>query len=354
MRTRTYAAQTLPGLESIALEEIKQKMSRVSLRKRVTGLLLFTAQGPAQPLLGLRTTEDVFAVISAKESLESTRRGLRQIRDGLLRSPAFEDAVTVFHELRRHRVRRITYRVVAQKTGSHAFRRVDAQREVGRAILTRFPRWKPVPEQAHLEIWINIQSGFAVSMLRLSDRTMRHRARRREHIPASLRPTMAAAMVRLSGVDERDVFLDAMCGAGTILLERRAAGKAEAILGGDISRGALAAGYSNVSHRPTIGICRWNATRLPLPRDAVTKVVTNLPFGKQISAVQGISDLYQAFLLEVGRVLAPSGRAVLLTSEGVLLESLLGPSGLRRHRVLPVSVLGQRASIHVLALARTR
>jgi putative N6-adenine-specific DNA methylase len=58
--------------------------------------------------------------------------------------------------------------------------------------------------------------------LRLSDKTMRHRAYKVEHQPASLRPTMAAAMVRLAGAAPGDVVLDPMCGSGTILMEAAA------------------------------------------------------------------------------------------------------------------------------------
>ena len=351
---RAYAAQTLPGLEMIALDEIRQRVPGVSLRGRAHGLILFEAEGPALPLLELRTTEDVFAVIGETRSLDSSWQGLKQIRDGLLLAPAIQDAVNVYHELHRHRVKRITFRVVAQKSGSHAFRRVDAQEQAVRAVVTRFSRWKPVAEHAHVEIWLNIQGRLAVTMLRLSDRTMRHRAYKREHIPASLRPTMAAAMVLLSGADDRDVFVDAMCGAGTIPLERRAAGKARAILGGDISEEALQAAYANAAQQHSVGIFRWDATRLPLPGQSVTKVVTNLPFGKQIGTGQDVAGLYRAFLPELARVLAPNGRAVLLTSEGDLPASLVVASGLRQRRMLPVSVLGQHASIYVLARAQAR
>ena len=73
MLTRTYAAQTLPGLEAVALDEIRQRLPEVSPRGRARGLVLFAAQGPAHPLLGLRTTEDVFAVISTEKSLAQTQ-----------------------------------------------------------------------------------------------------------------------------------------------------------------------------------------------------------------------------------------------------------------------------------------
>ena len=64
--------------------------------------------------------------------------------------------------------------------------------------------WKPADENAAIEIWLTIQEATAVCGIRLSDRTMRHRTYKFEHFPASLRPTVAGAMVRLAGVKPGD------------------------------------------------------------------------------------------------------------------------------------------------------
>src|SRR5207237_3746352 len=106
--------------------------------------------------------------------------------------------------------------------------------------------WKPAEENAAVEFWLTIDNATAVSGVRLSDRTMRHRTYKLEHRPASLRPTVAAAMVRLAEIKPRHVFLDPMCGAGTILAEYLAVmGRIRApvapALGGDLDRGALRA-----------------------------------------------------------------------------------------------------------------
>ena len=80
--------------------------------------------------------------------------------------------------------------------------------------------WKPAEENASVEVWLIIRGRTAVCGVRLSDKTMRHRTYKVEHQPASLRPTIAAAMVRLAGAGPGDVVLDPMCGAGTILAEQ--------------------------------------------------------------------------------------------------------------------------------------
>jgi tRNA G10 N-methylase Trm11 len=60
---------------------------------------------------------------------------------------------------------------------------------------------------------------------------------------------------------------------------------------------------------------RWDARRLPLARGAIDKVVTNLPFGRQILDQSQITALYVDFFAEARRVLAPDGLIVALTDQ---------------------------------------
>ncbi len=346
-----YAAQTVPGLEMVAWDEIQKELGEVSFVKRAQGLVLFGYEGPARELLHLRTTEDVFAAIYHTDNLPSHRGALQQLRDGMLAGDALDGALATHREIYSQRIKRLTYRVVAQKRGGHEFRRMDAEQAVQRALQGRYERWKAVAEDAHLEVWVHIQHQFAAVMLRLSDRTMRHRRYKLVHIPASLRPTVAAAMVRLSQPHDRDCFVDPMCGAGTILLERVFGGRASLILGGDMDQTALAAAVENASPYPRVHLCHWDARALPLPDQSVHKIVTNLPFGKQIGTPLSVAQLYRHFFPEMVRVLAPIGRAVLLSSERELIEENLPTGPFRVHRTLNLTVLGQDAAIYVLEWA---
>ncbi len=351
MSDQVYAAHALPGLEGVLWEEIRAELGAPQLVHRGRGVVLFTQQGPASKLLALRTSEDVFAVIDYQTDLSPTHYGLRQIREGLASGPALDAALAVHRELYRKRVKRITYRVVAQMKGQHAFRRRDAQEQVVAAIQGRNPHWKPMAEDAHLEIWLDIQERLSVTMLRLSDATMRHRKYKAAHVPASLRPTLAAAMVFLSGPEADDVFGDPMCGAGTILMERALGGPSRAILGGELDPAALAAAQANALASERVQLCRWDATHLPLAAGALTKIATNLPFGKQIGDPESLPALYGGFLAEAARVLRPGGRAVLLTSERDLLQAALAGTPFYTRRQVSVGVLGQPATILVLERA---
>ncbi len=181
---------------------------------------------------------------------------------------------------------------------------------------------------------------------------MRHRTYKVEHQPASLRPTIAAAMVRLAGAGPGDVVLDPMCGAGTILAEQielskaRKAGRVD-VWGGDRDMNMLRAAESNLQRVGPALLAHWDATRLPLGRESVDRIVCNPPFGKQLSSPEEIGPLYRSAVKECQRVLKPGGRAVLLASEPDVLREVVKTHRWQPSRQLEVEVLGQPATISV-------
>jgi len=221
-------------------------------------------------------------------------------------------------------------------------------------VQARWPGWKPVADDAHLEVWAAAIDRWVTIAIRLSDRKMRHRTYKREHRPASLRPSLAAAMVALSRPRPGDRFCDPMCGTGTILAERALYGPCRRLLGGDIDPDALKAAEVNLSQlretrgRPILHL--WDARTLPLRSGSLDVVVCNLPFGEQLGDHADNPALYERTFHELTRTLRPGGRAVLLTSDKELMRQLIRSHGqLAREREVLVGVLGQAARIYVLA-----
>jgi 23S rRNA G2445 N2-methylase RlmL len=379
----TYIAQTQPGFEAIAAQEIAETLDGAVLRGTRSvadknGMALFEYGGDPRDLYELRTVDDVFALVTSVPGLPPTATALRQLRDTAAAVP-IEPALRIARQLRPGHggQGRLRFRVVARQVGQAAYRRVDAQQAVERAIAARGDHHWRLAEEGALEFWLTLLpsrsadrpkgparassrpsaqagSGYeALLALRLSDEQMRHRDYKLEHLPASLRPSAAAALVWLTRPAADDVFLDPMCGAGTILIERAHAGRYALLLGGDTREQALDAARANIGPRyKPIELRHWDARALPLDAASVTAAAVNLPFGKQIGSVEENRALYPQALRELARVLRPGARLAALTGDRHALdEALRRTRGLTRQAVYPVLVLGQPAGVYLIERA---
>lgn len=294
----SYLAQTLPGFEAIAADEIAQ-LDGATVRgtrdvEAKNGMVLFDYAGDANELLTLRTTEDVFAVVLSLPDLPPTRNALRTLEMAVARAAALEPAVNMARQLAPGRGGRgkVRFRVVSRQVGNAAYRRVDAQKAVERGVMLRGDRRWQLAETGALEFWLTLlprQGGTSEALLalRLSDEHMRHREYKLEHMPASLRPSAAAALAWLTHPSDDDVFLDPICGAGTLLIERAHLGRYRMLLGGDEREQALAVARSNIGPRyKPLELRQWDARTLPIDANSVSAAAVNLPFGRQIGSTE--------------------------------------------------------------------
>ncbi|MGB3329496.1 MAG: methyltransferase domain-containing protein [Thermomicrobiales bacterium] len=332
-------ADELDGAELI--ETLKQFDDR-------TSLLLFSYGGDAADLLDLTLFEDVFILVVDRAGIGGERAALKTIT-GLIASPALDAAFRIANPLRPGNRKKPTYRVIARKAGEHAYRRTDLRSSVETAIGARHADWA-LTDPARLEVWTQLVGDRLVAGIRLSDESMRQRTYKLANLPASLKPTVARAMALLTKPQDDDVFLDPMCGGGTILIERAQAGRYARLEGGDIEHAAVQAALENIGtlYKP-IDVREWDARSLPFADGEISAIACNLPFGKQIGSREGNQKLYPALLNEWTRVLAPGGRMVLLTSEGRLMRAITRDRpGLAWEQTLHVIVRGMPAEIFVL------
>jgi tRNA (guanine6-N2)-methyltransferase len=341
-----------PGLEEIAGEEIAESLSG-EVKRRGRGILVFRIPEIDPSILQMRTTEDVFLLGWGTDELTYRAQDLEQIRKWTAHEVDWANLLRIHHSLRPKPQGKPTFRLVTQMTGTHGYRRIDAGKAVAKGLAGKFPSsWRFAHENAAVEIWLTIHGATAVCGLRLSDRNMRHRTYKREHLPASLRPTVAAAMVRLAEVKPRQMLLDPMCGAGTILAEQLALGRHDQgakvrVLGGDFDHAALRFSEANLRSLGRAYLVRWDATRLPLADASVNAIASNPPFGIQLSEPEKMAPLYRRALHEYNRVLRPGGRAVLLVADHVALKDAAHQVGWKPLRTINIRVLGQRATLSV-------
>lgn len=339
------------GLEDVASDEITRDLGG-EVKKSGRGLVAFRAPRLDADLLKLRTVEDVFLLAYGTDDLTYRATDLDKIRQWTRKVP-WDQFLRIHHAIHPKPKGKPTYWLVAQMTGEHGYRRIDARKALADGLAGVFPAsWKAAEENASVEVWLTIHGNQAVCGLRLSDRTMRHRTYKTEHMPASLRPTVAAAMARLAGTGPEMVVLDPMCGAGTILAEQVELARQRGfdrltIWGGDIERSALLAASANLKRfRPDL-LAIWDACRLPLPQGSVDRIICNPPFGKQLSNPEEIGPLYRRMITEWDRVLKPDGRAVLLVAEPAALLDAIRPVGWGAQKQYRIRVLGLPALLSV-------
>ncbi len=344
-----------PGLEELAGEEITAELVG-EVKRSGAGVVVFRLADIDRSVLQLRTTEDVFLYAWGTDALSYRALDLESIRRWTDKEANWPRLLQLHHAVRPKPKGKPTYRLVVQMTGHHGYRRSDARKALMRGMAGKLPAsWRPAEENAAVEVWLTIDGAMAVCGLRLSDRTMRHRTYKVEHFPASLRPTVAAAMVRLADLKPGQTVLDPMCGAGTLLAEALLFARAHrgrdgepwtlTVLGGDIDAAHARAAAANLIRFGEMRPVPWDARQLPIEDAVVDRILCNPPFGKQLASADEIGPLYRQAVREMDRVLRPGGRCVLIVADVPALQHAVGEVGWKPQRRVNLRVLGQRASI---------
>ncbi len=363
-----YYVQTMPGFGGIAWTEAAARLlgARYGGTREVpeqNEILFLDYDDDPADLLKLRTAEDLFFLLERVPKLPWGYEGQDALYNVLLNTRNLRPALEALERVRaaQPRVARsrsrslrgsVSFRVIARLEGKkQPYRRVDLGRSVAKALEHGTNKaWRAVEEGEDVEVWANVIGMDFVCGLRLSDETMRHRDYKEVHLPGSLRPSVAAALAWLSEPQADDVFLDPLCGAGTILIERGLLGRHRLLLGGEMDAAALQAAMANIGprHKPR-QLFHWDARHLPLIEGTVDKVATNLPFGVKVGDPKELPGLYRDVLAELDRVLAATGKAVVLTGVPELIkDALRDRPRLRVERGYAVTILGRRAMVYVL------
>ena len=345
-----YSIIVSAGLETIAREELSERFSdtgHLKILERKPKRILFQYTGNPRELLSLRAAEHLFLILKRVPKMTRSRSSLTALSGSLARFN-FKETFDCCRQVGISTWKRMPFRVTSRLSGKRNFRRIDLQRVVESALLER--GWHLKSSNAALDIWAEVHGDDGYISVKLSSNDMAQRPYKQAHIPASLKPTLAYSMVRLSRPHPEDVFLDAMCGAGTILLERALINRYRYLIGGDLSTDALDATVANFGrkHQPR-QFFHWDARTLPFRSNTVDKIVCNLPFGETIGNVPQLTNLYRECLREYERVLRPRGRMVLLTSQNRLLDNALKQRrSLRVAQQLTVDVRGMQAWMYVV------
>jgi tRNA (guanine6-N2)-methyltransferase len=341
-----FFAISTRGLEDVSAAEVGS-LDRVSLTasgyRRIDG----KCGGSLAPLLSLRTLDDVYLYME-------TWGGIVRQRGTLVRLTSLAGELRLDYTSRiLSGIRRIPDRprfsVTASFVGKRNYTTEETKLAVADGVARNVPGWTYVTDdrQADLNLRLFMEHETVWVGARLARDALNRRHYKLASVPGSLKASVAASLVRISGAGldrapQNSVLLDPFCGAGTILAEAGLMGFA--VLGGDAQSNAFRVARENLGHAGVNAWVRqWDAAQLPLPDNSVERVVTNLPWGRQVTVDSGHEDLYSGAFHEILRVLTPRGRIVVLTT----LPDLLAPFRSCLVEQREISLFGQRPQVLV-------
>lgn len=235
------------------------------------------------------------------------------------------------------------YRVSASRSGTHTYSRFDMIRTIEGAF--RKQGFLPTQKETDaLYIRADLDGSCCRISIKLTDAEFRFRGNDRIFKKGGIRPTVAAALVRISKPCKNDVFYDPFCGSGTIPSER-AHFSARRILASELEEVAVLAAEENC--KGSIIVFHADARRTPSQSESVDIIISNPPWNKQI-AVGDVRKLYVEFLMEARRILKPSGRMVLLTDCHEEIAIASKQNGLHLYEMYSLSLRGLHPKVYEL------
>jgi len=231
----------------------------------------------------------------------------------------------------------------------------DIEQAVASAISARY-EWRYMQlQRAPIDIRVFVDGTWALIGVRLFDEPLSRRAYRVVNLRGALRPTVAAALVRIATAGSgRPRIWDPFCGSATILCE--AAEQGYEVWGTDIDPEAVEAARENIA---AVNREYWNriecadstSPKAWKKHQSATAVVTNLPWGKQV-AIKSKQALYDSVSTGAAELVRRGGVCVLLTTEPKLIAQRLKRDDAVQIEERRIGLLGQTPTILVIAPAK--
>jgi tRNA (guanine6-N2)-methyltransferase len=342
----TFAAFVTRGLEDIAAAEITASSNGIRPLETRPKVVMAHAEDP-RAFSHLRTVDDIAIVSAQSASVEDLEDLSSLIADGGDLERSIEIA---------RRADRLDGAFSVTVSAAHAAYGPASviEEAAARAISMRY-RWQHVQfQRAPIDVRVFIDGTWALIGVRLLEEPLSRRSYRVANARGALRPTVAAALVRIAtpGKRKQQVW-DPFCGSGTIICE--AASLGHEVWGTDIDPEAVEAARENISSvkREYWGrIENGNSTSLRTwqKHRSATAVISNLPWGKQvaITSKQALYDCVASGVADLGR---RGGTGVLLTTEPKAIMQRLQRVGGLSIDERRIGLLGQTPAILIIRSA---
>ena len=345
----SYWAVATRGLEEVASNEIQAGVPDAHALDTTYRRVAFSSTAHPSALLALRTVEDLFVDIETWAGIGRPRAALAQLQEYAM-ALDLRDAAALCREARELGAPP-TFSVTVNFVGRRNYSTDEIKSALAGSVEATH-RWiyRERDIDADLNLRVFLEHEQAYLGVRLAARPLNERPYKIANVPGSLKPNVAAAMVRLGRFEPGATIADPLCGAGTIVIEAALAGLQA--IGGDSDMAALEAAKRNLEAAGVdVTPERWDARALPLVDGSLDGVICNLPWGRQVEMGSEIESFYARSLREMRRVCRQDGTLVLLTSLQPLLRSTARAAGFEVESETEISLSGQTPTLSMLRSA---
>jgi len=340
VRKVDYEAEVIPGLEALAMDELRQLpfAAPSQIRQTRAGFLRFRLSADESVLQSLRSVIAVyrihnFAIPRPKALLghEHFTRLLAILRAaaGRFTSPPSTMGIAA--------------------AGSHTAVMQRLRLETSQALGLQ------LAEDGKGELFLRLArqadgAGWE-ALARTTASPLSKRDYRLVNVPGALNATVACAMTGLARQPGGQVVLNLCSGSATILIEHALSKANDTLIAIDNCPDMISAGRRNAeragqSQRITQLLA--DATRAPLQAGTIDILYADLPFGHHIGSHENNETLYPALLREAGRLAKENAVLVVLSHEARLMARIVPASAWRLRSETTLNLSGLHPRLFVL------
>jgi putative N6-adenine-specific DNA methylase/tRNA (guanine6-N2)-methyltransferase len=330
-----YLLTTDPGLEDIVVDELRQRSPEIeaAVSTGAVGGQVRVVTDDSRILFRLGTVHHVLELRCEDRatSLDDVRR--------LIREADFDELAGAS-----------SFRVTSARQGDHDFDRVDLQRAAGAVLVERFGTQVDL-QGFEVEVRVDLYGDRLVAGIQRTRESLGKRVRRGRVLRSSLKPTIAAAMLRLAGAHRGDgLLIDPMCGSGVIPVEALRLNPGLVVSASDWDGPTVEAARGTfANHEIEIAPQLADARSLGQEFEGVFDyIVTDPPYGVRQAKRSRMTSLYAQLLSSFERALKPTGKLCIIVVKHRVFVAALERTGLQvvHQRTIQAGALSRR--IYVL------
>ena len=339
-RMGDYEAEVIPGIEPIAIHELRSLAGAAvqSVRQTRPGFIRFRLEGAPEKLALLRSVVAVYHI-----------HGFAIPRPkALLGHQHFTRLIDILQDvIARWKDDKLSLGIGAAGSESSVLLRL--KRELATALGVA------PAEVGKGDLYIRLarrrdKKGWEI-LVRTTARPLSKRGWRAANMPGALNATVAYAMTQFNPTEHPATVVNLCSGTSTILIEQALSRPADLLLAIDHADRMIEAAARNTAASQTaarIHHIKAEASQTPLPPNSADRIYADLPFGHHVGSHEANQRLYPRILDEAARLAKSDANLTLLTHDIHLLRRCLHRSPWKIKSETRINLGGLHPRIFVL------